>query len=380
MTILQLISSSVGYYGAERVVITLSTELATQGVDVVVGAFDNTAKDSRLEVLEVAERHGLETVALRCRGRLDRKAVLGLRQFVTERKIDVIHSHGPKANLYAYLAAPNYGPALVSTCHSWYFNSAIERIMSFTDGIVLTRFDAVVAVSDPIQRKLRRRGVRRDRVEMIPNGINCAAFARRSGDARDQRRPRRGLVFGTAARLSPEKGFNHLVDAAAAVLAAHPEARFHVAGDGPESEALLAQVHQLEIASRFIFLGAVSDMAGFYADIDVFVLPSLTEGMPMALMEAMSAGKPVVATSVGSVPVLVSHGHSGLLVPPGDAAALADALRAIIADRDLRVRLGLRAQMTAEGSFSAASMANQYRAVYESIAPVPADAVGAHSL
>jgi glycosyltransferase involved in cell wall biosynthesis len=122
----------------------------------------------------------------------------------------------------------------------------------------------------------------------------------------------------------------------------------------------------LGIASRVTFTGVQSNVAQFYAGIDLFVLPSLTEGMPMALIEAMAAGKAVVATTVGSVPRLIESGHNGLLVPPGDAPALAAALLSLLGDPESCTRLGTRARETAHRSYSAVSMAAQYRNLYRS--------------
>ena len=173
-------------------------------------------------------------------------------------------------------------------------------------------------------------------------------------------------MVGTAARLCSQKGLPYLFDAAAVILREFPDVTFVVAGDGPEREALRRRTGQLGILPNVKLLGSCSDMPRFYVSIDAFVLPSLAEGMPMALIEAMAAGKAVVATSVGSVPVLVQDRKNGLLVKPGDVAGLTSALRHVIGDRDLRARLGRNARCTVESRFSAAAMTKQYWALYES--------------
>src|SRR5205807_4788860 len=111
----------------------LSAELARMGARVTVGAFLNSGKPRHLEVLEAAMRCGLKTEVISSNGRLDRNALLAVRRLIASHQIDVVHSHGPKANLYAYLAARRIGPALVSTCHLWYFDSAVDRLISLVD-------------------------------------------------------------------------------------------------------------------------------------------------------------------------------------------------------------------------------------------------------
>jgi glycosyltransferase involved in cell wall biosynthesis len=242
----------------------------------------------------------------------------------------------------------------------------IERGIGILDCVVLSRFDAVVVVSDAVGRRLRSSTLP-GKIVTIDNGIKCAAFGMCEERTPQSRRASGSIVVGTVARLSREKGVRYLLDAAADVLAERPDTRFVIAGDGPDRGALLAQSERLGIDHRVSFLGAQSDMAHFYAGIDLFVLPSLTEGMPMALIEAMAAGKPVVATTVGSVPVIVEHLNDGVLVAPGDTAALAEALKLLLRRSDLRATMGRRAQATAEARFSAESMALQYRRLYEAV-------------
>ena len=366
MNILQLISSGDGFYGAEQVVVTLSAELERLGARVTVGAFLNIDKPRHLEVLEAAKRFGLTTEEISCRGRLDWDAVLAIRALVVRLGIDVIHSHGPKANLYAYLAARKLRSRLVSTCHLWYFESALDRLISVADRTVLRGFDRVVVVSDTIRRQLRWSCVPTERIVTIYNGIDCRAYSRVSAMTPTERPSGHEIVVGTAARLSSQKGLSYLLNAAAAVLPDFPHATFVIAGDGPERQALQWLAAELGILPRVKWLGSRSDMPQFYASIDVFVLASLVEGMPMALIEAMAAGKAVVATSVGSIPVLVQDQQNGLLVRPKDVASLAGALRMVLRSEDLRTRLGRSARCTAESRFSAAVMTSRYRDLYES--------------
>jgi glycosyltransferase involved in cell wall biosynthesis len=297
---------------------------------------------------------------------LDRDAVLAIRTLLVSHRIDVIHSHGPKANLYAYWAGRKSGAVLVSTCHTWYVDSAIDRLISLADRTVLCGFDRVVVVSDTIRPQLRRFPVPNGRIVTIHNGIDCRPYAPSGGTIPKERQWGDGIVVGTAARLSSQKGLRYLLKAAASVLREFPDATLVMAGDGPERDALLRLAAQLGILPNVKLLGSVLDMPQFYASIDVFVLPSLAEGMPMALIEAMAGGKAVVATSVGSVPMVVQDRKNGLLVRPREVASLAGALQEVCRDRELRVRLGNNARLTAESRFPAAVMTKHYWDLYES--------------
>ena len=158
------------------------------------------------------------------------------------------------------------------------------------------------------------------RCSLIANGIDTARFA--SAPAPPSGSPRIGCV----ARLSPEKGIDRLLEAFAGVLRQVPYARLAIAGDGPARGQLEARAHELTLGGAVEFLGYREDVSPVLGSLDLFVLPSLTEGIPLALLEAMAAGLPVIATAVGGVPEVVEDGTSGMLVPPGDAAALERAM------------------------------------------------------
>ena len=371
MTVLQLLSSGTGFYGAERVSVTLAAELEKAGVRCIVGAFRNCAKDVHLEVLERAQESGLTTEEIICRGRVDKEAVRTLEEIVVRHHIDVIHSHGVKSDLYALLTRRRTGVSVVSTCHSWTMNNVKDWVVSAADRLLLRRFDAVAAVSPTLEPKLCRFGVKEEAIRVIPNGIDCEPLVRPSGSDTSVLSQSRGLRIGSVARLAPVKGLKYLLDAAPRVLSEFPLTEFVLIGDGPELAALREQSVQLGISEHVHFPGSCVDMPSVYGALDVFVLPSLSEAMPMALMEAMAAGKPVVASSVGSVPAMVKNLETGILVPPADAGAIGTALCTLLRDSELRRRLGDFAQRFATTSFSAKAMALRYITLYASIATTP---------
>jgi glycosyltransferase involved in cell wall biosynthesis len=170
-------------------------------------------------------------------------------------------------------------------------------------------------------------------------------------------------VVLTMARLDAAKGLGHLLGAAAQV----PEALFVVAGEGPLRGVLEARARQLELDGRFRFLGQRWDVPGLLGAADLFVLPSLSEGLPLTVLEAMAAGTPVVATDVGGTSEALVHGETGLLVPPADAAALAGAIRTLLADRGRAERLAAAARVRIREHFSAETMVRGITGIYEDI-------------
>ena len=203
MNVLQLISSGLGYYGAERVVVTLSDALQGMGVNTIVGAFLNSAKTSHLEVLDQAKLRGLKTERIPCHGRFDRRAVLSIRNIVKNHKIDVIHCHGIKPDLYSFLATRHGNIALVSTCHLWTFDSA-ERLwlIAALERCILHGIDRVVAVSDHIVPQVRRFGVR---AVVVYNGIDLRPFSNPVYDFRRNMNWCSRPVIGAIGRLAASK-------------------------------------------------------------------------------------------------------------------------------------------------------------------------------
>jgi L-malate glycosyltransferase len=218
---------------------------------------------------------------------------------------------------------------------------------------------------------LRPSGAAGRRTDVIPSGVDTDVF-RPSAD-RDDAKRRLGLaperpVIGTVGRLEPRKGTATLLAAFAALRGAGRDADLVVVGDGPLRADLERDADRLGIAAEVRFLGDRADVLGVLAALDVFVLPSRTEGMSNALLEAMAAALPVVATAVGGTPEVVSDGASGLLVAPDDPVAMTRAIERVLADVALRASLGAAARQTVEARYGAKSMVRRLEAVYAAIA------------
>jgi glycosyltransferase involved in cell wall biosynthesis len=365
VNVLQLISSNLGYYGAERVVVTLSAALEEMGVHSVVTAFLNTRKEINVGIKEKATARGLTTEEIVCRGRFDRNSVVSLREIVARYQIDVIHCHGIKPDLYALLAARKSKIALVSTCHLWVFEDKKDWLISAMERGLLLGFDDVVAVSASIVPQLRRFGIR---AKVVDNGIDLTPFRVPQSDLIKRMGWEGRPIIGAIGRLAPQKGLQYLLRAAPEVLRENPTALFVFAGDGPERQALQAEANDLGLRDAVRFLGVQENIPELLAAIDVLTMPSLSEGMPMALLEAMACGKAVVASRVGAITKVIEHRVNGWMIDSGDVSGLAEGLKEILGCGDLRRRLGRAAKQTIESRFSAEIMAKNYLEIYREAA------------
>jgi glycosyltransferase involved in cell wall biosynthesis len=183
--------------------------------------------------------------------------------------------------------------------------------------------------------------------------------------------------IAVVANLRAEKGHDVLIDAAPRIVAAHPEVEFVFAGDGPQAAALVDRARARGIADRIQFLGQCRNVPEILASTDLFVLPSRTEALPNAVIEAMAAGLPVVASDVGGIPELIAHGTSGWLVPPGHSDALADAIVALLDDSALARKLGAAAADRVSREFGFGRLVDRMERLYleaiehPSSAPIP---------
>jgi len=329
----------LGAGGAERLLV-LSARHRGPGV-APVAAYLLLAKNALRGPLEAA---GVPAECLGVRSALDLRWVLRLRRLLRHGDFAVVHVHSPIAAVGARLVRATLPrsrrPALITTEHNvWGSHARITRLL---DGLTARGCETHLAVSDAVRESLPRR--LRAGTEVVRYGIEVAAtVARRSERAAARSGFGAGpddLVVGTVANLRATKGYPDLLEAARVVTERVPGSRFVAVGQGPLAEDLTTLRDALGLGDRFSFLGYREDAPAVMAGFDVFCLASHHEGLPVALMEALALGLPVVATTAGGVAELVSDGTDAVLVPPGRPAALAEAISGLLADPDRRAALG----------------------------------------
>jgi glycosyltransferase involved in cell wall biosynthesis len=304
------------------------------------------------------------------RGRFDPRIVPDLVRLMRARRTRVVHVHGYAAADFGRIAARVAGARLV--LHEHFADPRMPAYQSLADRVLAPLTDAAIAVSRSTRDFLvRERFVPADRVHLIWNGAPLEEFAPVPRErARSTREalglPRDAPVVGTIGRLSAQKGHRFLLEAAARLAARREDVRFLVVGDGDLMDDLRRRAARLGIEGRVSFAGHRTDVRDVLGAIDVFCLSSLYEGTPLALFEAMAAGKAIVSTAVDGCLEVLEEGVTGLLVPPADPEALASALGRVLADAALRRSLGERALQSSR-RFDVRACVEAIEALYDAL-------------
>lgn len=320
------------------------------------------AKQLGIDYLEIPERHPLDTGVINA-----------LRRLVREREIDIVHAHEYKTDGLAWMLARTEKVIPLATVHGWTGHSRRERWLYYPlDKWILARFPRLIAVSGEIRRELLRRGVRPERVTTILNGIDPEAFRRdrsRSPAVRDSLGFATGdIVLGTVGRLEPQKRFDRLLSVFAGLKKSRPHLRLVLVGEGSARGDLEALRQKLGIEKDCHILGHRADVADLHNAFDLFVQSSDYEGTPNVVLEAMALQTPVVATDVGGTGELISDGEHGLLVSPGDAERLSQAIARALDDSAATARRAAAARARIEGPLSFRTRMQAVEAIYEELA------------
>jgi L-malate glycosyltransferase len=355
-----LVVDSLEVGGAERHVVDLASALHRKGYEVEVACSIAGGLSKPLEEAGVPVRPLTRRLVKR---RVSLAYARGIRKLLREGRFDLVHAHIYASAVAAAIATRGTGLPVVITEHteaSWQ-NRWARRCSQWT----YRRARRIISVSTPIERRLiERDGVPPQLVTLIPNAVipasgNPPDLADTLPDGWSE-----GPLVGVVARLQPEKGVATFLKAAAHASKVSPEVRFLVVGDGPLREELLDLVGRVGLRERVRFLGYRADARALTGLLDVLVVPSLTEGSPLIVLEAMAAGVPVVASAVGGIPDQVRHGVEGILVPPDDPDALAGALGALLGDPAHAHRLGEAGRRRTENEFSHEALVRRIEAVY----------------
>lgn len=316
----------------------------------------------------------LPSLGREIRGGLDLAALLQLTRLVRRTRPHIVHTHTAKAGALGRLAAWLAGvPVIVHTYHGHvfhgYFSPARARFFLPIERWLARRTDRLLTVSETVRSELLSLGIGTpEQLVVVPLGLDLEPFAG-AGALRGQLRAELGLgrdapLVGIVARLVPVKAHEVFIEAAARVARQVPQSRFLLVGDGARRAELETLAVQLGLKDRTFFLGWRRDLDRIYADLDLVALTSRNEGSPVSLIEAMAAGRPVVATRVGGVPDLVEDGVTGCLVPPGDADALAEAMVGLLTDPDRRHAMGQAGRKRVVPAFSARRLLDDMDRLY----------------
>lgn len=360
LVIAQMLESG-GPGGAETVLLQLSDRLIEMGHTVVPVRYD----DGETWLNEQLDQRGLTPEYLKLRRPVDRLAVRELAEALSARGVEILHSHEFTMAVYGAAAARRRKFPHVTTMHgnqtmanAWRRRVALRWAFRGSD--------AVVAVSEATRADLEERlGARAGMIHTIPNGIPC-----RPGDAAGPTREfgirADEIVILAVGNLVPRKGHIILLQALALLEERGSTVpwRVIIAGRGKERERLLAFSREQGMDDRVHLAGHRDDIPDLQEAADILCMPSLWEGLPLAVLEGMHAGNCVVASASSGIPEAISDGENGLLVPPGEVAALAEALARVMGDERLRQQLAAAGLDTARRRFSVEGMADSYEEIY----------------
>jgi glycosyltransferase involved in cell wall biosynthesis len=357
-----LLIKGLGRGGAEQLLVNAAPYLDRDRFDYRV-AYLLPWKNALAEELG---RHGLPVDCLGTGPNWVRR----LRDVVATEKIDLIHAHLPYPAIGARVALVGAGCAVVYTEHNvWQAYKATTRLANM---LTFSRNDHVFTVSDQVRASIRLprpfRPSKEGTIETLYHGPDPAGI---TGWRPDGVRAELGVddnapLVGTVSNLRPEKGHRFLVAATAIVQRTIPDVRLVLVGHGPELSAIRHQIERLHLHETVVVTGFRDDAQRLISAFDVFALPSVHEGLSIALVEALALGKPVVACRAGGVPEVVRHGEHGFLVDPGDVQGLARGITMLLKDADLRARLG-EAGVRRAATFDIRKAVRRMEEVYEEL-------------
>jgi glycosyltransferase involved in cell wall biosynthesis len=339
--------------GPGRTILDTATHLDPAEIEYHVGAFVAPGKAAH-PLVDALRASGKSVRELEDRGGLDENLVAQIVRAMDELDIDVLHTSEFRSNIMGQIARRRRRVKLVCTVHGWIVNTTRGRIFRFIDKTLLRRFDSIVFVSGATRRLVPRWWLPEKRTCVLHNGLVLGKYGEKTVSA--PRRPvdPKNVTLLNVGRLSPEKGQDLLLEAVAPLCARYPGLNLKFAGTGPEEARLRALGQSLGIADRVHFLGYIHDMPSLYAEVDLLVQSSLTEGLPNVIVEAAYLRVPIVATRVGGTDEVVEHGKSGWLIGAGDVNAIRAGLQRFLESPQEFVAMGERAQRGIIEGFSIA--------------------------
>ena len=354
--------------GPDKTVLNSAAQHDPERVHVLV-TYLRQPHDHEFQIPEMARRLGIEYLDLYDRSTLDWGCVRRLGEIISEHRLSVVHAHDDKTLLYAWLLKlTRPGLRILYTCHSHAVQergdfSSLSGYLKFRARqklqiFLMCRFlKPVLTVSNDTKSRLVQNGLTEQGVAVLHNGIDTAVWQRGGGVPvlrKELGIPEDGFLVGTVARITPEKDLDTFYEVARRVTAQNPKARFVIVGDGygDELERARLDVARLGLAGVVHFTGHRNDLRDVYLSFDVFLMTSVTEGLPNTLLEAMALGVPSVSTDVGGIPELLKDGEGGYLAPAGAAEELARRVLELLQSAALRERCSRQCRERIENHFS----------------------------
>lgn len=361
---IMLLTTHIDIGGIGTYTTTLAEALSQRGHRVVVAS-------SGGDLTDYLKKINIEHVRLniRTKSEINPQVLIGsfnLMNLLKENSFNLIHAQTRVTQFIACNMSRFIKIPVVSTCHG-FFKKRLGRLLFPCWG------RRVIAISEAVKNHLiKDLNVKEDIIKVIHNGIDIQKFSVHYSPSeilefKKQFGLKDGPVIGIIARLSSVKGHNFLIQAFSQVLKTKPNAQLFVVGSGPEKDNLLDLVKTLGINKNVIFQMPISDTTKPLSVMDIFVMPSIQEGLGLSIMEAMAAGRPVIATDVGGVSTLVKDKDTGFLIPPQDAGKLSSTILNLLEDKPTQLKVGACAQEYVRKNFNLEDMVSKVEDVYKEV-------------
>jgi glycosyltransferase involved in cell wall biosynthesis len=361
-----LLRTSGQLLGAERVILEVAKHLPSLEYHPIIGV-PYEVNQAIPELAHVAKEAGYEVALFPVKGAFDLGALKTIKHFVQDNHVDIIHSHGYREDFYALLSKTK--AKLVATNHLWKRTTVKLKLYAALDAFLLKRFKAIIAVSEPVRRDMLNQGISEQKITVIANGIdpdNYLPIDNKLEIKASLNIPSDQIIIGTLSSLTVEKGIAHAIRAFAKAKNDVPNIHLLIVGSGEQLHILEELRDKYALGDSVTFAGRRSDVNNMLGIMDVFALPSLNEGLPMAMLEAMAAQKAVIASAVGDVPKVITE-ENGVLIKAGDEQALENAMIKLSLDKELIDRYGKAARQRVVDSFSSLAMARANASIYNKL-------------
>lgn len=366
ITVLHLISST-SFLGAERVVCELALGTDSSLFITTVGLMGSST-DNEKRFRDEIVGSDVTVVNFPCKTRFSITCLKKIAQYVDDNNIDIVHTHGYKSDIYAYLVKLFWSGKnrLIATNHTWKLGTFWESVYKTLDIMCLKSFAKIAAVSKEVLSEMVHIGIPTHRIRLVNNGIsikehgsvNRFELRKQFGIGEDD------FVIGCVASLTTEKAHADLIRAFALLKESVHNTKLVLVGDGPLRAELEKMTTDLNLNDAVAFTGQRSDVSVLLRTFDIFALVSYSEGLPMAMLEAMAASLPLVVSAVGAIPDVISPLKNGILVAPGDVEGIGNAFKLLVQQPQLGENMGQLACEDVIANYSVQRMATDYESLY----------------
>ncbi len=360
------------YGGPERQLHWHARKAKGTEYEIILGSYTEQGKSP--EFLDIASSDGIETNLFKVKSAYDSGAVRQIHQYIVEKRIEIVCTHDYRSHFLTCWATRNLRRngkvRWIAFSRGWTSDTLRVKVYTMLEKFLVRFADHIVAVSQAQRERLRRLLIPADKISVVFNSVDAGSLAKIEGENLRTRYnfPQKSVILISAGRFSREKGQGILVEAMKKAVVLDTRLRLVLYGDGPELESVRMRVKSFKLEDKILLPGFEKNLLSHLKGADILVNPSLSEGLPNIVLEAMALGVPVVATAVGGVPEIITDGTEGRLVPPRDAGRLVEAILELAQSQQKAGTLAEAARRRVEREFSFESQLSALMTIYRKFA------------